>query len=207
MLGPDFGPVYHALYSDLVWLHAKWLEFRKLFAQAPEQIDLLNEVASWFFRVVEDVIWDDVLLHIARLTDEPEMHKGKYKQLTVFRLADPSLGEPLLSRVGAALEVCQKRAAFARSYRDKRLAHSDLEHAMGTAVQPVSRGSRHSVEQVLAAFVDVMNLIYAAHTGGEVAYRYFAARGDANALTFHLRVAKRAIKDHEDRGEYGPVPE
>jgi hypothetical protein len=46
-MGSTLGPLYHAVYNDVVWLHAKWQQFRKLF-DSPENVDLLNHVAGFF---------------------------------------------------------------------------------------------------------------------------------------------------------------
>src|SRR5437867_12009636 len=86
VLGRIVGPLYHALYGEVTWLHAKWKQYRILFAESPERIELLNGVAGFFFRVIQDVLWDDVLLHIVRLTDPPRS-VGK-DNLTLFRLAE-----------------------------------------------------------------------------------------------------------------------
>ena len=48
-MGPDLGELYFALYKELTWLHARWLEYRKLFAE-PENIPLLNRNGSFIFR-------------------------------------------------------------------------------------------------------------------------------------------------------------
>jgi hypothetical protein len=62
-------------------------EYRKLYGESAERVAFLNETAGFFFRVVQDVLWDDILLHIARLTDPPK--QGVYENLTLLRL--PSL--------------------------------------------------------------------------------------------------------------------
>jgi hypothetical protein len=55
VLGPTAGPVYHALHNDVIWLHAKWLQFRQLYGTSSERLDILNQATGFFFRVVEDV--------------------------------------------------------------------------------------------------------------------------------------------------------
>ena len=94
MLGPVLGPLFHALYDEVTWLHAKWKQYRILFAESPERIELLNGIAGFFFRVIQDVLWEDVVLHIARLTD-PSRSFGK-DNLTLLRLAG-TVQEPALS--------------------------------------------------------------------------------------------------------------
>ena len=45
-LGATLGPLYHALNKEVTWLHAKWLEYRKLYAESEERVDLLNGTAA-----------------------------------------------------------------------------------------------------------------------------------------------------------------
>lgn len=95
ILGSDLGPLYNALQHEVTWLYAKWLEYRKLYAKSPERIDLLNEIAAFFFRVVQDVLLEDILLHLARLIDPPK--SANKPNLTIERLpgliADPALAQ------------------------------------------------------------------------------------------------------------------
>src|SRR3990172_2638130 len=83
-LGPDLGPVYHALWNECAWLHVKWQQYKELYGTKPERIDLLNNTARVFFRVVEDSLWADILLHLTTLTDPPKS-VGK-ENLTICRL-------------------------------------------------------------------------------------------------------------------------
>ena len=50
ILGPTLGSLYHALSSEVTWLHAKWGQYRILFAESGERIDLLNGVPGTFGR-------------------------------------------------------------------------------------------------------------------------------------------------------------
>ena len=78
------GPLYHALESELTWFHAKWLEYRKLYAHSEKRIDFLNESAAFFFRIVQDTLLENILLHITRLTDPPR--QGPFENLTLLQL-------------------------------------------------------------------------------------------------------------------------
>ena len=46
---PALWPLYHTLQNELTWLHAKWFEYRKLYAHTERRVDLLNETAPHFF--------------------------------------------------------------------------------------------------------------------------------------------------------------
>jgi hypothetical protein len=68
-MGADLGTVYNALWNDAVWLHAKWNLYRQLYAHSPERVALLAKVAGHFFGVIQDAVFEDVLLNLARLND------------------------------------------------------------------------------------------------------------------------------------------
>ena len=77
-MGEEIGLIYDALWQEIAWIHKKWAEYVALFGTTPERIELLNQAAPSFFRTVQDSMWEDVLLHLARLTDSPRsMGKNK----------------------------------------------------------------------------------------------------------------------------------
>ena len=171
--GPTLGPVYTALHNEVTWLHAKWLEYRKLYAQSDKRIDLLNATAPFFFQVVHDVLWEDVLLHIARLTDPPE--QGRHKNLTLCRLPEAVPDERLAEELRDLVRVAKEQTQFARKHRDKRLAHSDLSLAIGVKAAQLPDASRQDVEEALDCFRKILNRLRASYMdgGGEMAYQYF----------------------------------
>lgn len=50
-MGPELGSVFNALRNELVWLHVKWHQYRELFGEKPERIDLMNDAAPLFFEL------------------------------------------------------------------------------------------------------------------------------------------------------------
>ena len=63
------GKRFDALWQELGWLNVKWAQYVELYATKESRIDLLNKTAPLFFRIVQDTLLEDVLLHIARLTE------------------------------------------------------------------------------------------------------------------------------------------
>jgi AbiU2 len=91
-MGPQLGDVYHLLWKEVPWLHAKWNQYRQLYAHSRERVEFLNKVGGHFFGIVQHTLRDDILLHLARLTDPP-----KSNRLTLQRL--PKLApEPALRK-------------------------------------------------------------------------------------------------------------
>ena len=66
------GEIHYALHNEVAWLHLKWKDFRALFGRDQETIDLLNAAAPAFFHALQRMMWEDVLLHLCRLTDPPQ---------------------------------------------------------------------------------------------------------------------------------------
>jgi hypothetical protein len=207
------GPVYRALHDEVIWLYAKWLEYRKLYAMSPERVTLLNHTAPFFFRVVQDVLWDDILLHLARLTDHPK--SAGRSNMTVKRLAgivsDPGLASDIRGLVGDAERLCE----FARQWRHRHLAHRDFDLSVKTeGVDPLPQVSRQQVGTALAALAAVLNRIEGHYFNSEVGFEHFIASGDAEALVRRLAAAACAEKLRQDgllRGEVlpedlGPLP-
>ena len=148
VLGQDLGSLYHALYNEVTWLHAKWNQYRILFAESPARIELLNDVAGFFFRVIQDVLWEDIVLHLARLTDPPQS-VGK-DNLTLLRLAE-AVKEPALSlEVKNLAEQAKAAADFARVWRNRHLAHRDLALAVDDRATPLPGISREKIDRALA---------------------------------------------------------
>ena len=139
-MGDEIGTVYSALWQEVAWIHQKWAQYVELFGTSSGRINLLNQAAPAMFRTVQDTLWEDVLLHLARLTDPAEsMRKAN---LSVFRLAtlvaNLPIGIHVESLSSAALTACE----FARDWRNRRLAHRDLDLALGLNSQPLAPASR-----------------------------------------------------------------
>jgi hypothetical protein len=184
-MGPQLGPVFFALHKEVVWLHAKWQEYRELFGHSPERVELLNRSAAFFFRVIEDSLWEDVLLHISRLTD-PSRTTGN-ENLSVQCLPPLVADLALRAHVGRLTAECVAKAAFAREHRNKRLAHADLAHTLNRKAIPLSGISRAHVEEMLLSFRELMNLVDNRYRDTTVAYEHFITNNGAPSLISRLQ--------------------
>ena len=186
--GPTLGPLYHALQTELTWLHAKWLEHRKLYAHSEKRIDLLNETAAYFFRIVQDVLWQDVLLHITRLTAPPR--QGHFENLTIRRLPEAVAATKLARDLRGLIEDAQERSVFAREWRNRSLAHQELSLALDGRAQPLPGASRQKIEEALESLRKVMNRVYSSYLPGEIVYTDVLTHDDASDLVHSLAVAR-----------------
>jgi hypothetical protein len=186
-LGPTLGPLYHTLYNEVIWLHAKWKQYRILFGESPERVELLNSVAGFFFGVIEQVLWEDTILHIARLTDS--LQSVGEDNLTLLRLAETVQDPTLAEEVKKLVEQAQSAAVSARIWRNKHLAHRDLALALDPRAEPLPGISRKQMEDALASMRKILNKIEVHYLRSEVAFEEFLAHTDAECLAYYLKVA------------------
>lgn len=156
-MGEPLGQLFSALWHELVWLRIKWNEYVELFGTSPERIDLLNRVAPNFFGIIQDIMLNDISLHVARMTDAPKS-AGK-ETLTIRALpdqVDPEIKshiESLIKAAGHQVEVC-------RDSRNRRIAHSELALALEyPSAVPLPAVSRAQIRQGLQSIGSVLNAV------------------------------------------------
>ena len=192
------GQVYYELSNQVVWVHLKWKDFRELYAKAPETIDLLNAAAPAFFYNLQQMMWDDVLLHLCRITD-PTKSAGK-DTLTIRRLPDEIPDTALRSQLEALAEDARKKTEFARHWRNRRLAHCELPPLAGQSPRPLPAASREHVEVALAAISEAMNAIERHYLHSAVSYKdTIEALGGVDSLIGLLRKGVNAERAEREK--------
>jgi AbiU2 len=158
-MGQELGDLYSALWQEVAWLHAKWEEHVVLFGTKESRVELLNRASPQFARIVQDTTWEDVLLHIARLTDPPKS-AGK-ENLTIQSLA-PLVSDPVTrTKVTELVDAANVATEFCRDWRNRHLAHRDLRLALNRGAQSLKEASRLGVRTALRSIVDALNAISA----------------------------------------------
>jgi len=185
LMGDKLGTAFATLHRKLIELHIVWKQYQQLFGSDQETVELLNRTAALFFKIIQDEMWDSVLLGISRMTDPPET-RGK-KNLTIHSLPalieDPSLKLELETLCEAALE----QAAFAREHRNKRIAHQDHGYATNRSAYALSGISRERVKSMLAAIGKVMNRLNLHFKDSTTLYEEFLDDSGARVLVSKLR--------------------
>jgi len=200
-MGSPLGDIYDILYSQVAWVHIKWSEYRSLFAKSQERIAFLNEAAPAFFASLQTTLWDDVLLHLCRLTD-PEMSVGK-KNLTLQCLPSLISDTDLIKLVDEALKQAKDKTSFARQWRNRRLAHRAFPEGITKDAESVNPGSRQDVEEALATIRNVMNCIERHYMGTTVLYEHSEeALGNTEAL---LACLKKGVEEKRRRKGLPPI--
>ena len=149
-MGPKLGPAFHRLYNDNAWLHMKWNEFLKLFVKSPAQMRDLNTAAPGFFHQVQELWWDDMLLHIFRMTDT---RKDVLSVHTLLREAPLPLKPIIESHVAVIMPATE----FARHARHNSIAHRNLNVALGVTL--LALVSRDDIRSALKAIDDLLHAV------------------------------------------------
>jgi hypothetical protein len=160
-IGQALGEHYSALWQEVAWLYRKWGEYVELFGTKLSRIDLLNRAAPAFFHMLQDALWENILLHIARLTDPPTT-SGK-PNLTIRNLSDLSVAAEIQADLSLLINDTLEKTRFCRDWRNRHIAHKDLNLILDASVMPLSPASRQSVRDALAAIVAVLNKIEAVY--------------------------------------------
>jgi hypothetical protein len=191
---PPLGEIHHWLHDELAWLHLKWYDYRRLFAGTQERFDLLNKAAPDFFGKLQGMLWENVLLHLCRITDPPKTMK--HDNLTIMRIPDAIPDPAIAAFVKQLVDDAAQKTQFARDWRNRRMAHQELPPLQGQVAKPLAPGSRQNVEDALAAVRKAMNDIEQRYLKAVVRYDFtIEALGGVESLIERLRMGLEA----EDR--------
>ncbi|MDQ2867366.1 MAG: hypothetical protein M3R59_02985 [Verrucomicrobiota bacterium] len=147
-MGEPLGEASYALWSEVALLFHDWGEFTYLFGSRPNRTELLNTAAPVFFRAVQVALFEATVLRIARLTDPPKS-VGK-SNLTVQQL--PALADTaLVGDLTRLVEEAQEAAAFCRDWRNRSIAHRDLQLALSKDAEPLPDATIEKVKNAISA--------------------------------------------------------
>ncbi len=156
-LGPEFGRLFYEMYNEWVSGNVKLSEFRLLYGNL-ENVEYVKTFGNLFFGHIQDILLDDLLLNVTRLTDPVQSGKDK-KNLTIQLfpnfLENEQLREEVVKGVGAA----KNAAEFARDWRNRRISHKDYSLELGKNAEPLKPASLEKIGHALTAVHCVLNLI------------------------------------------------
>lgn len=205
VMGDELGQLFNALSTELTWLHWRWGQYVKLYAGKPERLEVLNAAAPTFFWIVQQVLWFETLLGITRVAG-PE-HTGKKRNLSVRRLPALIGDLALRERAERLVQVVSTECEFAMDWRNRHIAHRDLDVVLGQHPMPLSPASHEAVDAALDAIGALLNAIEEHYLRSTTGYRFSVLTRDADELVYVLRDGLRRERTRQaklERGEYDP---
>jgi hypothetical protein len=146
---------------------------------------------------VQDGLWEDVLLHITRLTDAPKS-SGR-ANLTIRALPPLIAKAEVLPVVEEMIDIALARAEFARDWRNRHIAHRDLKLALKDGAEPLKPASREAVKDALRSISQVLNSVSQPYLGETTAYEQTQALHGAGGLLYALDDGLRAEESRRER--------
>ena len=199
-MGEEFGTLYYALWNELASLYWKWGEYVEIFGTKPSRIDIVNQAAGQFFRIVQDSLWESLLLHIARLTDPAHSFGKRGKDnLTIQRLPDLIDNEEVRKSIEGLIRAALDNADFCRDWRNRRIAHKDLDLATNDGAEPLKPASRAKVKEALHSISDVLNAVSSHYMDSTTVFEGVGSPTGAVSLLDVLADGLRAEKERRDR--------
>lgn len=130
-----------------------------------------------------------MLLHLARLTDPPKT--ADKPNLSLPRLVALVATSPISRAAEDAMADVQTRCAFAKDWRNRHIAHRDLDLALGQSARSIAYASRQSVNEALAAVTALLNVASRHYLDTE---NLFSLRpGDDSEAEFLLDVLRAGL--------------
>ena len=115
----ETGSLYEAIRQDLIRLHAHWQLFRQLFTTSNERMELFNNTAPGFFRFLQDMLVDDAVIALSRLTDP-----DKFNSIArLIKVSKNQIHHALHDELESDVANLTKKCEDIREHRDKRVAH------------------------------------------------------------------------------------
>jgi len=189
----DIHETYEALFHDVCHLHRKWGVFRHLYVAGQEVVELINDAGGDFFGITQTLLAHDIVLTIARLTD-PKQSVGR-ENLCLEQLIhsiDASQYGQLRQNIEGIYSQSKPHFAFAKTYRNKLIAHYDYATKLGRVPEPPIPTTT-DIEAGLKGIRDVMNAVPQYFHGMDIAsvnyYDLVTRPGGENRLIARLRTA------------------
>ncbi|MCC6699544.1 MAG: hypothetical protein IT365_28215 [Candidatus Hydrogenedentes bacterium] len=205
----NLAEAHRLLGYELYFLYTKWDYWKTLFCTDEETVDVLYSTAEFFFEIYREVLRDDMILTICRLTDPASTNVGRAtkENLTLSHLEQlvSNPDDPLSTRLKNLLSDIDRQVAPFRNHRNRRLGHIDLQTRFKHPDASLPDLSIEEMEKALALMAELLNSIEKYFDHNERPYCQGSyGNGGAKDIV-------RLIKDHQeleryrDEREFGPM--
>lgn len=172
--------VYDALSQQVASAHATWKLFTQLFCHSEARVALLNRMLPDFSKIVFHALRNSVVMSLCRLTDPPKTRRKK--NLCIRRLAS-CLGETSFkSRIPERIKNAEDSCRAFRSWRNKRLGHTDWEEKAHFVREPLPNITTKQFDDSLSCMAEVLNTVMGHFGGGTTPFDMVMLEGDGDWL-------------------------
>ena len=198
IMGDELADVFWALGNEVHFLSRLYDDSRHLFGDGSEnRVRMMNKAAPAFFHRVQITFERELMLGICRVTDP--VSTGNKENLTVLRL-DQMLEQcsvGLRKGVKVRAESARVASEFARDWRNRWLAHKDLELSVeAPSARPLSAATLGKIDVALTALDDVLKSVSTVFNGNGAGFRGITQYGGSASL---IRVIDEGLRARDQR--------
>jgi hypothetical protein len=184
-LGYDFGCLLNSLYNEISWLTFKWIEFRELYGTKESRFEIMNKTAPFFFSTIQKVLWQNLLLGVARITDPPET-RGK-KNTTLRALGQHIDDEEFKIEFENDISEILTESEFCRDWRNRWIAHMDYELSVNRAsAAPLKTANRLKLRTTLEKIQALYNKVSFKYLNSSTPWQMLNSHAGALSLLHRL---------------------
>lgn len=204
---PDVAETHKLLGQQLWLLNARWNDYKMLYCTDDETVQLLEDTASFFFQMVREVLRDDIILTLCRITDPAAstVQGAKRGNLTIQYLISiiPPADGTVKQRLSNLPATIKGHCGKMRVHRNRRVAHADLETKLKRSNGLLPGIGIAYVDAALKSIADLLNAVELYYDDNERPYHNgtYSSEG-ASALIDFIRRANELEKDYNNR-EFG----
>jgi hypothetical protein len=205
ILGKEVGSLYDSIYTGFLEVSFKWVEYKELFGTKESRLKILNDAAPFFFYIVQQILWENILLGICRLTDPPKTAGKKNASINALSefISNAEFGKSVSLKVDAIMDATE----FCRDWRNRFISHSDYDLATDELAKPLENASRAKVEVVLTLFGEYLNLYQNHYFNVTTVFSMIESRRSALSLLAVLDEGLESKKNRLERIRSGTYSE
>ena len=191
VFGQQLGEIYVRLFRDVSRIYEKWAVIKHIYAS----IDLLSRLdqdAKQFVWLLLEIFGEDLVLHLARLTDKSRM--GSSENLSLLTIVELINHPTAISTIPPLLEDAKAKAEEARMWRNKSIAHRDRKVSLSKQeLDKLPPLDDQYVEKALAAAGEVLTQLYGIYSGNPIEMKSWAPTGTIENVDSFLHYFKFAL--------------
>jgi hypothetical protein len=153
-------PSFEFLQDRVLDIFHRWRTWKRLFLGQDQdageaKVRLLNKSAATFFSVVHDILLDDVVLRLWKLTDRDEKKTLTFR--TLIKTNPFSLPPGELAKAKAVFDRYLKTTTTAEEWRQNKIAHENRARALGT--KPLGKLKMSDIDKAISEAIEFMRAI------------------------------------------------
>jgi len=188
----EIEEVFAEIKEEVIWVHGRWIIYRQLFLHSDKRIDLLNDVASAFFYMIQNLLLEEVQITLSKFTDPARSGKNENLSLEQLQERVEEVGNPELSvKLRSVLNQLQDTCRSCRVWRNKQLAHLDLDTSLKLLPDALPAVTIEQIDAALEITREYLNLLERFYTESETGYEHFIMHSDGDALVEMLKLGLR----------------